>query len=98
MSPSLKSVVTWVRACLPVLICALLTVIALACRATPTPSAPTPVLTLTYVSPPPPTETPQPAQLWTTYTNGNEVVSLAWEGDHLWAATHGGAVRWDVAG
>jgi len=43
-----------------------------------------------------PTETPQPAQFWTAYTNGNEVVALAREGNQLWAATHGGAVCWDV--
>ena len=32
---------------------------------------------------------------WTAYTNGNEINGLAVEGDHVWAATQGGVVRWD---
>lgn len=37
-----------------------------------------------------------PEGQWTTYANGDDILSLAWENGRLWAGTrHGGLVRWD---
>ena len=38
-----------------------------------------------------------PGSAWASYTNANKTADLAWQGNALWAATHGGLVRWDVA-
>jgi len=35
-------------------------------------------------------------EVWTTYTNSNEVNDLAIEGNYLWAGTQGGVVQWDT--
>ena len=37
-----------------------------------------------------------PLGRWTTYANGDDILSLAWEAGQLWAGTrHGGLVQWD---
>ena len=33
---------------------------------------------------------------WVNYTNPNDVRSLAWEGNYIWAGTTSGVVRWNV--
>ena len=37
-----------------------------------------------------------PADIWSMYTNGNFVNSVAMQGDYLWCGTEGGVVRWNT--
>jgi ligand-binding sensor domain-containing protein len=54
--------------------------------------------TLACGSPAVPTPTPISYSTWTSFTNGNDIRDLAFDGQgNLWAASSGGAVRWDLA-
>ncbi len=74
---------------------------------TPTDAAPTldarmtltpdPTHSASLPQPTPDVPTAQGQQDWTYYTNGNQVLALAHQGQYLWAGGHGGLVRWNLS-
>ena len=65
---------------------------------TATPSPPPPPQPSPSALPPTmaPTTAPPAGEGWTTYLGVNQVRDVAFAGDTLWAATTGGAARWDL--